>query len=931
MNRLSIVKGARAGEVIDLAAGGLTLGGDTAAANVAFEDPQLSSVHCRVAAIKGGGFGIQDLGTKGGTFVNGKRVTAARLSPGDRIALGSVELVFESSEAAAHPAVHSTVHSAVRTPTPLPVKPEPAAARTPDPDLTGQTLGGYQVEKVLGRGGMGTVYRATQNSLHRTVALKVLSPQLAHDPKFVELFLKEARAAAQLHHPNVVTIFDVGSAGNTHYFSMEVFDGGSVEQWLRREKKLPVERALTMARDAAKALEFAESKHILHRDVKPDNLMVTAQGVVKLADLGIAARRGEETTGRFGTPHFVAPECIKGASADHRSDLYSLGATLFRMLTGRTPFQGANVGEILDAVQRTEAPRLREIDPNIPEGVEAFVAQLLQKDPEKRFARGKEVVAALDALIHPVAAASKVGIWVGVGALVVAGAGVGFFLMRPKETGTTQPTVVRDTATEDRLRSEKAEREKELRNTEGELALAKVSEKLAFADRVAKLDAIAKDFADTPAGKKASSEAERVRHDEAARLTREAEKAKTVTNYRASLEQTVQGNIKAGKFAEALAAPKGLDGYQMAVDDPDAKAAIEVVPERVSAAVESQVKDTLDKALGLRSAGKLDEAETTYKQLAESLRALISLPRDQVGEQRASRFQTLLTSVDGALVELSRGKADFAARAELTARGEARAAARTALDALRAGKPRAAADALAAAAAKAKIADLQGILQSAAQESEAAAALFAKLVSASERKELGAEPFVDPVTGKPCRLVAVEEGGIRLEPKGAPLTAVNVVAFEKLGSGARFAALLARAGAKSPSDSILLARAALASTLAFEVSRLVQYQRSLKLETGAAPPPPEIADDGFQAALDFAQAAGTAGGDAETSSAVASLRTRIEAERAAARKLREGLDAFSSGRYADAERQLSEFSTSARGTIVHLLAADGAPPAGAGR
>ena len=160
---------------------------------------------------------------------------------------------------------------------------------------------------------------------------------------------------------------------------------------------------------------------------------------------------------------------------------------------------------------------------------------------------------------------------------------------------------------------------------------------------------------------------------------------------------------------------------------------------------------------------------------------------------------------------------------------------------------------------------------------------------------------------------------------------MNVVAFEKLGSGARFAALLARAGAKSPSDSILLARAALASTLAFEVSRLIQYQRSLKLETGAAPPPPEIADDGFQAALDFVQAAGTAGGDAETSSAVASLRTRIEAERAAARKLREGLDAFSSGRYADAERQLSEFSTSARGTIVHLLAADGAPPAGAGR
>ena len=215
---------------------------------------------------------------------------------------------------------------------------------------------------------MGTVYRATQNSLHRTVALKVLSPQLAHDPEFVELFLKEARAAAQLHHPNVVTIFDVGSAGNTHYFSMEVFDGGSVEQWLRREKRLPVDRALTMTRDAAKALEFAESKHILHRDVKPDDLMVTAQGVVKLADLGIAARRGEETTGRFGTPHFVAPECIKGASADHRSDLYSLGATLFRMLTGRTPFQGANVGEILDAVQRTEAPRLREIDPNIPEG-----------------------------------------------------------------------------------------------------------------------------------------------------------------------------------------------------------------------------------------------------------------------------------------------------------------------------------------------------------------------------------------------------------------------------------------------------------------------------------------------------------------------------------------------------------------------------------
>ena len=295
------------------ASGMLVIGASTERAGYVLSGQGVDDAHCAIGAVKGGGYAVKDLGSRQGTIVNGKKVASARLAAGDTLLLGSRELrVVDPSE-----------------PTPKPAPPPAAPAAAPEapapahklPPGLPKKVGGYRVERVLGRGGMGTVLLAVQESLHRPVALKLLPTSLAADREFVARFQKEARAAAALNHPNVVVVHDVGEADGFHFLSMEYMEKGSLEERLTKTGKLPWREVLGILQDAARGLRFAEEKGIVHRDIKPANLMQNAAGTIKIADLGLATSveaEASESDGRkiFGTPHFISPEQARGETVD---------------------------------------------------------------------------------------------------------------------------------------------------------------------------------------------------------------------------------------------------------------------------------------------------------------------------------------------------------------------------------------------------------------------------------------------------------------------------------------------------------------------------------------------------------------------------------------------------------------------------------------
>ncbi|MBI3817599.1 MAG: protein kinase [Planctomycetes bacterium] len=928
MTRLVLSTGSRAGEVVDLAGGSLTIGADAAASNLALDGGPIASVHCRIAPIRGGGFGIQDLGSASGTFVNGRKITTSRLNSGDRIRIGTVELIYEPdlnetksapppaaapAPASTHSRLQEIIHSAEKKSASTPNRPA-------DVDLSGKTLGGYQISGILGRGGMGIVYNATQTSLHRQVALKVLSPTLARDTKFVEMFLREARAAAQLHHPNVVTIFDVGSDEGVHYYSMELFDGGSAEQLLKRERKLSVAKALPIARDAARALEFAESRHLLHRDVKPDNLMITAQGVAKLADLGLASGRGEAGQLHFGTPHFVAPECLKGGPVDHRSDMYSLGATLYRMLTGRTPFAGTTIEEILDGVVHREAPALRTIDPTISEGVEALVARLLQKDPEKRFVTSRELVEAIEGLLAPPAKSTSKFLFILTGVAALATVSLGAYIaFKPEDKSSTQPVIIRNVEEENRLREENLKNERQMREKDAELAFTKVkAENLQPLDRAAGFEKVAKDFEGTRTAEAATIEAARIRKDEKTRADNEAIRLKAAAEFKNHLDAQLQESLDKGDFARALQLPKLVEGYDAAEKDPDSKAAIDIVPERVFAKVGLTVRELMNRAEVERGAGKFDAAKATYASIVASLDALLALPADQVPAQQSAELHKYKQTVEAEIAKLATVQSDQMRNADRTSRLEVGGAIAGALKQLRGGKASDAAGGFASLLAGGAPADAVSILTNTRDNFSAAAEMLQKLFAAAQKKSFGNDPWTDPASQKPVKILGIDENGIRIESKGA---APSVIAFDKLTNGGSLAQLFARAADKSAADQLLLARAALSVALAYDVAPLREYQLALKTDATGAAPPAALSEEAFDAAADAAKAAQTAGAPA-----AAELLQKIEMERGAARTWRDGLASFAEGQFVASDKLLGDLLRNRRMSTAFALSTDGSAP-----
>jgi serine/threonine-protein kinase len=263
-------------------------------------------------------------------------------------------------------------------------------------------LGGFELIEKIGRGGMGSVFKAHQVDLDRTVAVKVLSPRLARNDEFVEQFLREARSAGRLNHPNIVAAIDVGESDGVYYFAMEYVDGETLAQELKRQGPLPEERAIAIAVEVAKALDAAHQRGLIHRDIKPDNIMLARDGRVRVTDFGLARMvdpDGRPTTdsSRFiGTPAYMAPEQVKGQpDVDCRADIFSLGVTLFQMLTGERPFTGPNTVSLAAAVITEPLPSIRQRRPDVSLAICRVVEKMTAKDPAERYATPADVIAAL--------------------------------------------------------------------------------------------------------------------------------------------------------------------------------------------------------------------------------------------------------------------------------------------------------------------------------------------------------------------------------------------------------------------------------------------------------------------------------------------------------------------------------------------------------
>jgi len=248
----------------------------------------------------------------------------------------------------------------------------------------------YELEEVVGTGGMSSVYRAHDRLLERTVALKVLHEHYSSDDDYVERFRREARAAAQLTHPGIVTVIDRGEQDGRQFIVFEHVSGETLKDVVLREGRLPIRRAVELALEIARALEFAHERGLVHRDVKPQNVLLNGDGRAKVTDFGIAREVDVEQsmtqTGTvLGTSHYLAPEQARGELVDEKSDVYSLGAVLFEFLTGEVPFPGDNFVTVA-MMQIHEEPRdVRELRLDVPPRVAAAVACALEKDPARRF------------------------------------------------------------------------------------------------------------------------------------------------------------------------------------------------------------------------------------------------------------------------------------------------------------------------------------------------------------------------------------------------------------------------------------------------------------------------------------------------------------------------------------------------------------------
>ncbi len=355
-------------------------------AHVEIDDSVLSRKHCLLEMI-GDNLIVEDLDSSNGTWVNGEKLKQrTMLFEGDIIRIGSTSLTVE------------------------------LAPFDEEDDCVGREIEGYDIQSVLGKGSYGTVYKGIQTNLGRYVALKRLHPELAKDKSKRESFLTEARRAGLLNHPHLVQVHDVKVSDGEYLLVMELAEGGSAAEHIvpppptgevleesDRQKIFSIEQIMQLIIHIGRALAYAESQRIIHRDVKPANILMTADGTFKLGDLGIAApitAHGKASQTRaLGSPLYVAPEQARGGAIDARADIYGLGATVWHLLCGEPVFTG-NKREVIAKHLNEPLPSLVNRVPGLNPSVVKLVTSMLSKDPSERPADGNELVALAEACVQ---------------------------------------------------------------------------------------------------------------------------------------------------------------------------------------------------------------------------------------------------------------------------------------------------------------------------------------------------------------------------------------------------------------------------------------------------------------------------------------------------------------------------------------------------
>jgi len=344
---------------------GVVIGRDREVAGLVIPDPQVSRGHCEIKQSEGG-LMLADLGSRNGTWLNGQNIDRSVLQRGDQIVIGGTKIKISDGGTSDEVAY----------------------------ELLGQTISGFEFQEIMGQGSYGTVYRGHQIALHREVAIKVLDRDHAQDPDKVSSFMLEARNAGRLNHPNVVQVHDVVQTDGQYFLVMELMTGGSMSDRMRIDGPIDAETCCNILVDIGHALAYAESQRLVHRDVKPDNILVNAEGVYKLADLGIAepiaADGHAHQVKTFGSAHYVAPEQAMGGAIDGRADIYALGASVFHLATGRTLYQGS-ARQIVAAHINQPAPNLAESAPQLSSPLIELIGEMLEKESDHRPASGNDI------------------------------------------------------------------------------------------------------------------------------------------------------------------------------------------------------------------------------------------------------------------------------------------------------------------------------------------------------------------------------------------------------------------------------------------------------------------------------------------------------------------------------------------------------------
>ncbi len=549
-------------------------------------------------------------------------------------------------------------------------------------------IAGFELLERLGSGAMGVVFKARHLGLNKVVGLKLLNPDFAEDERYVARFLQEARVAAALDHPNIVQAFDVGQAGDVHYIAMEFVDGKTVKELIERRGHLDEQAAVEIVLQVLDALKHAHSRSLIHRDIKPANIMITRDGHAKVLDLGLARRTDIESglTGEgraIGTPYFMAPEQALDKGADYRADIYSLGATLFNMVTGDKPYVAGTPVAVMNMHLKAPVPDAHQVNPKVSEGLARIIKKMLAKRPADRYQDHDALIKDLEAVLSglmpeldggrppegvdyisrpqggPLAGRSRpqrasaqaskppfVLIGAAAGACLLLGIA---FLAHARPDAEPTPTVV-GPVVEQPDRPERSERElaaeallAELRSRPAPPSTGDTQASRAQADQ---LISVADRFPETDAGRRAREEAQRLlsQLDDGERQLLDARK------------RELDALVSQGKLAEAL---RGWDEVVRAIHDTRLKSEADAHRNQVREQLGAQVKRLIEEADRLASAGREREA-------AASLRRAMGL----IPESRRGEVQTKVDELEGRAAAREARERERLARMETEHRAE---------------------------------------------------------------------------------------------------------------------------------------------------------------------------------------------------------------------------------------------------------------------